>query len=102
MAQLVVRNLENEVREGLRQRALRHGHSMEEEIRAILRDAVKEEGRHPSAGLGGETHELHAGTALYVGAGTSWSVDGADELSVLSVLIHGPAPGVAIAPEASA
>jgi quercetin dioxygenase-like cupin family protein len=47
------------------------------------------------AGLGGETCELHVGTALYVGAGTSWSVDGADELSVLSVLIHDPQPGSA-------
>lgn len=43
MAQLVVRNLEDEVKARLRRRAERHGHSMEEEVRDILRDAVKEE-----------------------------------------------------------
>ena len=42
--------------------------------------------------LGGKAHELHPGTALYVGAGTSWSVDGVGELAVLSVLIHAPLP----------
>ena len=45
MAQLVVRNLEDEVKARLRQRAARHGRSMEEEIRDILRDAVKDEGQ---------------------------------------------------------
>jgi quercetin dioxygenase-like cupin family protein len=40
--------------------------------------------------LGDGAHELHPGTAVYVGAGTSWSVDGAGELSILSVLIHDP------------
>ena len=43
MAQLVVRNLEDEVKERLRRRAKRHGRSTEEEVRDILRDAVKEE-----------------------------------------------------------
>jgi plasmid stability protein len=43
MAQLVVRNLEEEVKTGLRRRAARHGRSMEEEVRDILRDAAKEE-----------------------------------------------------------
>ena len=43
--------------------------------------------------LGGEAHDLHPGTALFVGTGTSWSVDGVGELSILSVLIHDPAPG---------
>ena len=45
------------------------------------------------AALAGESHELHPGTALYVGTGTAWSVEGVGELSILSVLIHGPAPG---------
>jgi antitoxin FitA len=45
MAQLVVRNLEEGVKTRLRQRASRHGHSMEEEVRDILRNAVKPEGR---------------------------------------------------------
>ncbi len=43
MAQLIVRNVENTVKARLKRRASRHGHSMEQEIRDILRDAVKEE-----------------------------------------------------------
>jgi antitoxin FitA len=43
MAQLVVRNLEEEVKAKLQQRALRNGRSTEEEVREILRDAVKDE-----------------------------------------------------------
>jgi plasmid stability protein len=51
MAQVVVRNLQDAVKRKLKQRAARHGHSMEEEIRDILRNAVKDEGR-PERGLG--------------------------------------------------
>ena len=40
MAQLVVRKLDDDVKERLRQRAARNGHSMEEEVRAILLAAV--------------------------------------------------------------
>jgi plasmid stability protein len=40
MAQLVVRNLDGDVKERLRERAAKHGHSMEEEVREILRAAV--------------------------------------------------------------
>jgi plasmid stability protein len=43
MAQLVVRNIEDTVKLRLQRRAARRGHSMEEEVRDILRDAVKEE-----------------------------------------------------------
>jgi len=43
MAQLVVRNLEEDVKTRLRRRASRHGHSMEEEARDILRSAVSAE-----------------------------------------------------------
>jgi plasmid stability protein len=39
MAQLVVRNLDESVKAGLRERASRHGRSMEAEIREILRAA---------------------------------------------------------------
>jgi hypothetical protein len=45
MAQLVVRNLEEGVKARLQRRANRHGHSMEEEVRDILRNAVRAEGR---------------------------------------------------------
>lgn len=43
MAQLVVRNLEQSVKTKLQRRAKRHGRSMEEEVREILRDATKGE-----------------------------------------------------------
>ena len=51
MAQLVVRNLEEDVKTRLQKRAKKHGRSMEEEVRDILRDAVKKEDR-PAEGLG--------------------------------------------------
>jgi plasmid stability protein len=51
MAQLVVRNIEDEVKDRLVQRARRHGHSMEEEVRTILREAVREEMK-PAPNLG--------------------------------------------------
>lgn len=43
MAQLVVRNLEDEVKARLQRRASRFGRSMEEEVRDILRNAVLDE-----------------------------------------------------------
>ncbi|HYL84516.1 MAG TPA: toxin-antitoxin system [Candidatus Angelobacter sp.] len=43
MAQLVVRDLEQSVKTRLQRRAKRHGRSMEEEVREILRDAAKDE-----------------------------------------------------------
>ncbi len=63
MAQLVVRNVENGVKERLQRRARRHGHSMEEEVRDILRSAVKEEDIQ-SGGLGREIASLFAKTGL--------------------------------------
>lgn len=42
MAQLVVRNLEDSVKEQLRRRAKSHGRSMEDEVRHILRNAGNE------------------------------------------------------------
>ncbi len=45
MAQLIVRNIEDEVKERIARRARAHGHSMEEEVRRILREAVGEEAR---------------------------------------------------------
>jgi plasmid stability protein len=41
MAQIIVRNLEDDVKARLQRRAARHGRSMEAEVRHILRDAVK-------------------------------------------------------------
>ncbi len=51
MAQVTVRNLEEDLKRRLKSRAARHGFSMEEELRHILRNAVKDEDE-PSAGLG--------------------------------------------------
>ena len=42
MPQFVVRNLEESVTRRLKRRAERHGRSMEEEVRHILRNAVRE------------------------------------------------------------
>ena len=42
MAQFMVRNLEEAVKGRLMRRAKRHGRSMEEEVREILRSAAKE------------------------------------------------------------
>jgi plasmid stability protein len=43
MAQLVVRDLEDDVKTRLQSRAVRHGRSLEAEVRDILRDAAKDE-----------------------------------------------------------
>ncbi|MCP9917510.1 FitA-like ribbon-helix-helix domain-containing protein [Cyanobium sp. ATX 6F1] len=43
MAQLLVRNLDPAVKEALRRRARRHGRSMEEEARLILRQVIDQE-----------------------------------------------------------
>lgn len=51
MAQFTVRDLEEDVKIRLKRRAARHGCSMEEEVRQILRNAVKDEGR-PAVRLG--------------------------------------------------
>lgn len=40
MPSLLIRNLDDEVKRGLRDRALRHGRSMEAEARTILHDAL--------------------------------------------------------------
>ncbi len=45
MAQFVVRGIEEDVKARLKRRAERHGRSMEEEIRHILRNAAKDSSR---------------------------------------------------------
>jgi len=51
MAQFIVRDLEDAVKARLKRRAARHGRSMEEEVRHILRNAVKEQ-KQPLPKLG--------------------------------------------------
>jgi plasmid stability protein len=71
VAQIIVRNLEDAVKTRLKRRAAQHGNSLEEEVRNILRDAVKEKNQHPGklgsriaarfskAGLTADLPELH-------------------------------------------
>nr|WP_294549581.1 Arc family DNA-binding protein [uncultured Rhodopila sp.] len=63
MAQLLVRNLEDGVKARLRVLAAEHGRSMEEEVRAILRDAVARPAE-PIGGLGTELAALFKGGGL--------------------------------------
>jgi plasmid stability protein len=63
MGQLVVRNIENIVKARLQRRAKRHGRSMEEEVRDILRNAVAEE-ETPSGGLGTDIAKLFRNAGL--------------------------------------
>lgn len=75
MAQVVVRNIEDDVKARLKQRATQHGWSMEEELRQILRQAVAEQGQAPvklgsriaarfaGVGLSGELPQLQSQTA---------------------------------------
>jgi plasmid stability protein len=66
MAQLIVRDIENEVKAKLQRRAKRHGRSMEEEVREILRDATKTEGTSRK-GLGTEIASLFRDVGLKPG-----------------------------------
>ncbi|MGO9454838.1 MAG: FitA-like ribbon-helix-helix domain-containing protein [Candidatus Binataceae bacterium] len=75
MAQFVVRHLEDDVKARLQRRAARHGCSMEEEAREILRNALKDEGaavsrigsriarRFTGRGLTKDLPELHGDIA---------------------------------------
>ena len=65
MAQLVVRNLEEDVKAQLKKRAVRHGWSMEEEIRQILSKAVGEpQPESDAVGLGSRIAALFSGVGL--------------------------------------
>jgi antitoxin FitA len=66
MAQILVRDIEKDVKERLQRRAARHGRSMEAEIRDILRDVVKED-IEPAGGLGTEIAGLFEGIGLKKG-----------------------------------
>jgi len=65
MAQVVVRRLEEDVKARLKRRAARHGRSMEEEVRQILRHAAREESR-TVARLGSRIAARFRGTGLKV------------------------------------
>jgi plasmid stability protein len=64
VAQLVVRNIEEQVKAGLRRRARRNGRSMEQEVREILRNAALDV--QPARGLGSAISGLFAQAGLVV------------------------------------
>jgi plasmid stability protein len=62
VGQIVVRNIEDAVKARLKRRAARHGRSMEEEVRTILRDAVGgDEPQTHTEGLGTRIANRFAG-----------------------------------------
>jgi plasmid stability protein len=65
MAQLVVRDLEDNVKRRLKRRADKHGRSLEGEVREILRASVRvvpaKKPTPPVKGLGTQLAELFAG-----------------------------------------
>lgn len=63
MAQLIIRNLENDVKARLQSRARKHGRSMEEEVREILRNVVYDE-PDKLDGLGTDIAKLFARAGL--------------------------------------
>ena len=65
MAQIVVRKLEDQVKVRLQHRAKRHGRSMEEEAREILRNAVKEP-ETPEVGFGTASAALFSGQGIFL------------------------------------
>lgn len=63
MAQMVVRNLDDDVKAKLQKRAQRHGRSTEEEVREILRSAVRYEDA-PVSPLGSRIATRFTGVGL--------------------------------------
>ncbi len=63
MAQILVRNLEDRLKGRLQRRAKRHGRSMEEEAREILRNALRDD-ESPKLGLGSEMVALFSGQGI--------------------------------------
>jgi plasmid stability protein len=65
LAQLLVRNLEDQLKVRLQRRAKSHGHSMEAEARDILRNALRKE-EIPAGGLGTEIVAMFSGSGIYL------------------------------------
>ncbi|MGA9070979.1 MAG: hypothetical protein WB424_12030 [Terracidiphilus sp.] len=63
MAQLLVRNLEDSLKVRLQRRAKRHGHSMEAEVRDILRNTLREDKTQP-VGFGTASVALFSGQGI--------------------------------------
>lgn len=63
MAQILVRNVETQLKTRLQRRAKRNGRSMEAEVRELLRDALKDEDA-PQRKLGTEIVALFSGQGI--------------------------------------
>ena len=74
MAQLLVRNIEETVNRRLRERAARHGKSMEEEARDVLRAAVALEPGQPER-LGSAIAARFAGVGLTESMWPEWEAE---------------------------
>lgn len=82
MAQIVIRNIEDDVKAKLKHRATQHRWSMQEEVRHILRKAVAEQGqpliklssrmaaRFADVGLSSELPQLQGQAAVPMDFGT--------------------------------
>lgn len=64
MAQIVVRNLDDDVKARLKRRAQRHGQSMEAEVRDILEAAAMAEDAPIEGGLGSRLRARFAGIGV--------------------------------------
>lgn len=63
MAQILIRQLDDDVKVALQRRAREHGHSTEQEARDILRNAVKR-GEHTRTRLGSQIAVRFKGVGL--------------------------------------
>ncbi len=63
MAQVIVRNIDEDIKENLKRMAIQHGWSMEEEVRQILRRAVSNKAQ-TSTKLGSRIAARFAGVGL--------------------------------------
>lgn len=68
MAQLLVRNLDEPLKERLQRRARQHRRSMEAEAREILRNALREDDRQ-TVGFGAASAALFSGQGFGLDAG---------------------------------
>ena len=61
MSTLTIRKIDESLKEKLRIRAARHGHSMEAEVREILEAAMASEGSGAGQDLASAMHDVFAG-----------------------------------------
>jgi plasmid stability protein len=66
LAQLLVRNLDDDVKARLRVMAAEHGRSIEEGVRAILREAVEDRPRLPGLGTRAAARFAHSGCTTMI------------------------------------